>query len=166
MSKKNKNDEMPLSVCVGILVFGLLLLTLGLKGLTFKVEMSDWAKTEGIIISSKINDVSTSGQYQINPRFVPEVAYKYFVGEQEFVSGQFANVYISYGSRNELDKKMKAIKVGDEVEVFFNPNNPKQAFLVIEKPSITTVFVFLSFGVMTIILGVLVLLVRLKVIKQ
>ncbi|OGX08442.1 MAG: hypothetical protein A2Y06_07995 [Omnitrophica WOR_2 bacterium GWA2_37_7] len=165
MSKRHKNDEMPLSFCVGILVFGLLLLILGLKGLTFKVEMSEWEKTQGIIISSKIKDVSTSGKYQINAKFVPEITYKYLVNSQEFVSGKFANIYISYGSRNELEEKMKAIKVGDEVEVFFNPNNPKQAFLVIEKPSITTVFVFLGFGIATIILGVLVLLTRLKVFK-
>ncbi len=165
MSKKHKNDEMPFSLCVGIFVFGVLLLTLGLKGLTFKVEMTDWKKTAGTIASVKIKDVSTSGRYQINSKFVPEVTYKYLVDYKEYVSGRFANVYISYGSRHELEQKLKAIKVGDEVEVFFNPENPKQAFLVMEKPSILTVFVFLSFGVMTLILGVLVLLARLKIIK-
>ena len=165
MSNKHKNNEMPFSLCVGIFVFGVLLLTLGMKGLTFKVEMADWKKTKGTIISSKIMDVSTSGKYNINTKFIPEVTYKYLVNYQEYVSGRFANVYMSYGSRNELEKKMRAIKVGDEVEVFFNPNNPKQAFLVMEKPSIVTVFVFLSFGVMTLILGVLVLLSRLKIIK-
>lgn len=165
MLKKHKNDEMPFSLCVGIFVFGVLLLTLGLKGLTFKVELNEWNKTSGVIASSKIKDVSNSGRYQVNAKFIPEVTYKYFVDDKEYFSGKFANVYISYGSRNELEKKMKAIKVGDEVEVFFNPKNPKQAFLVMEKPSIITVFVFLSFGVMTLVLGVLLLLARLKIIK-
>lgn len=89
------------------------------------VKASGWPKTDGEILKSKIviDDSGDSVSYE------PAICYSYSVNGLQYHSDTvyLFNLWQTKKSANYLVDKFK---VGDEVEVFFNPKNPQDAMLI------------------------------------
>jgi hypothetical protein len=108
---------------------GLLLLIVGLflLGVPQSVASNDWFATEGVVISSKLQEECcnsyTEGWY-------PRVIYRYSVNRHEYTSDKIH--FVDLGSLNTDYYSRETIRkypVGKKVMVYFNPDNPFQAIL-------------------------------------
>ncbi len=61
-SKKKKDKEMPLFLCLILFSIGAICLSIGFSGIFYTDDESNWQNTEGRILSYRIVDESTSSK--------------------------------------------------------------------------------------------------------
>ena len=119
------------------LIFGLVFAGIGLFALvrgivhyrTGKASAS-WPSAEGQVVVAMVDmRVSTDSDGMTSRRYTPRVVYNYTLNGQQFSSDQ---VHIgsksNYASHARAASKL-AYQAGQQVNVFYNPENPSQAVL-------------------------------------
>ena len=103
-----------------------------------------------------VADLQRSRDSDSGPTYRAEIGYRYNVGEREFVGSRARfgdRIYLSW-SKPAL-RLVRKYRVGTEVDVHFNPNDPSEAVL---EPGLSgLVLAGLAFGSVFVAMGVLVL---------
>ncbi len=107
--------------------------------LTAAAGQDTWPETRGIVTLSRV-DVPIGGTSQKSTRYL--FSYKYWVMGKEYQSDRYS--FASIGG--ERSTAVKRYKEGDQVRVFYNPQDPSYAVLVKESPGLF-VYLFLILGV-------------------
>ncbi len=96
-------------------------------------RIATWPSTTGTVLSSRVDaqrsSSTTSGSRSSSVSYVPFVERSYTVDDVEYTFDQVTPMEnVSRGSRwaNDLARKYSE---GDEVEVFYNPDNPGESFI-------------------------------------
>jgi hypothetical protein len=115
----------------GWLIFLLLLVLYFWKTRRFIQRSTEWVKTKGKITRC---EWTTRGH-----RLWPKVEYLYNVGEQEYTGENmfidtFHRTYNNFYARNVAYKIAQAFKNDQDVDVFYNPDDPDEAALDITVP--------------------------------
>jgi len=85
----------------------------------------------------------------------PKIAYIYSVNGEKYTGDQISVAEVDSASKEDAVRKIAPYPVGKEVEVFYNPKDPKDA--VLEKESGDMAFVLLGvLGVGLLIVGVVI----------
>lgn len=115
----------------------------------FRVKYSEsWPSTKGIILNS---EVSCMGSSTGNTTFRTMIRYRYAVGTEEFICSTLCiGGELVTSERQRVQDRCDKYPVGSEVEVYYNPKNPRKACL--EKRSEMTLFL-IALGGCLLVLG-------------
>lgn len=144
-------------------IFGLLFTGIGLfmlvRGLvqfrTCKAS-SDWPSTEGQVVLATVDvSVSTDDEGGTSRSYAPRVVYTYsFIGQQYTSDQVVIGSSWKYPTRARAEAKL-AYRSGQQVTVYYNPDNPAQA--VLEPGATRGVWASLIIGIVFTIAGAIVL---------
>jgi hypothetical protein len=124
---------------IAVLLAGVILLAGG--GFLFasnylrSAEVRNWPRTQARITESRVDtlhrqEVGNAGD------FMPHVRYDYVVRGQTFHGDVlWLDEHRSFGSANVAARELAFLEAGTEVEVMYNPQDPHEAALMIDKPS-------------------------------
>ena len=119
-------------------------------------ESLTWLETTGTVSESKVVQgsnvlMSNDEDGESTPVFFPEISYTYRVAGLEYTSKRltFAGVK-SFSKRENAEKAASLYPVGTQIPIYYDPKNPKEALVdrTAKKSNI-----FLTFGILFIILG-------------
>ncbi len=113
-----------------------------------------WVKITGTVLSSTV-DYQGGGEWPRSKKrdsFFPNIIYRYEVGNRLYTSDciAFENGGMEEGTAQGI---IDQFAVGDEIEVFCNPNNPRQS--VLEPGVPISHFCFLGGGILMASVGCL-----------
>jgi hypothetical protein len=98
-------------------------------------ETRDWPRTQAHITDSKVDtlhrqEVGNEGD------FMPHVRYDYVVRGRTFHGDTlWLDEHRSFGSANVAARELAFLETGTDTEVMYNPQDPQEAALMIDKPS-------------------------------
>jgi hypothetical protein len=106
-------------------------------------EVHGWPRAEGRITLSRVDtlhrqEVGNEGD------FYPHVRYDYVVNGRTFHGETlYLDEHRSFGSANVAARELVFLEVGAPAEVMYNPQNPREAALIVDKPTWRYFFIFL-----------------------
>jgi hypothetical protein len=110
-----------------------------------------WKKAKGRVLEKRI----TTEKGEDNLFFYPYVRYEYVVDGKRFISDRVTQVHVGSGTPDFAKRTLEQFKVGRSTIVYYNTNDPEDAYLIGGIGSVFTPFL----TQMAIICVVLVLLV-------
>ncbi|XZE19706.1 DUF3592 domain-containing protein [Pirellulaceae bacterium SH449] len=87
-----------------------------------------WDEAPCVIQWTNITSTTSKGKSS----YSPEVSYRYFVGDEEYLGERFWFGTGSSSNRVNLEKAMRPFKPGGEAICYVNPSNPEEAVLLRE----------------------------------
>ena len=120
------------------------------------ISTKAWPSCKGEILHSSVKKWSYSDK---SPSYKAKINYKYIVDNQIYISnriyyGSFLYKFSAY--RKEADLLVKNFKVGNIVDVFFDPQQPNKSVLKQGVPSI--VCITLAYSCLATLIAVLLML--------
>lgn len=115
-----------LLVCLFFIISGIVLLLLSIYFYKKSKDSIKWCKTKGQISKAyldKFND-SNSTSYRVEVEYSYTVAYKVYNSKRKYYGDHLLSSFL--GSTKKLVDKYKK---GDTIDVYYNPQNPKDAVL-------------------------------------
>lgn len=93
-------------------------------------ERKSWSQTTGEIISAKVEEVVTHGDYTSTDYF-PKIYYRYKVNLVEYESGSVnaSEAPFTIGKQKFAALRVEKFKPNSKVIVYYNPDNPNEAVL-------------------------------------
>lgn len=143
-------------VAIPFVVVALVLLVMGLRGRHRAAASLDWPSTTGMVLSSAVEarrSSSSRGGYTTS--YYPVIFYEYQVDGRVYRSNQLQLGGAIGGMVSLAQRKVMAYPAGGRVHVYYDPQNPAQAFL--EKGS-TSSNILVGIAVLIIIILVVTLL--------
>ena len=140
----NKNRRIVIAlVLVVISLIGLASLYKGFTTLTRGAGSSDWPTTQGVIVSSEIQSISRTRESTRRQRkkfgvrrvkrytvYRPLVTYRYTVNGQTYTQRNLdVNGSSEYRKQSSAEAILEKYPVGQEVTVYYDPDNPRDALL-------------------------------------
>lgn len=98
-------------------------------------EVHGWPRTQARITDSRVDtlhrqEIGNEGD------FMPDVRYDYAVGGRTYHGNTvWLDERRSFGSANVAARELAFLETGTEVEILYNPQNPREAAILIDKPS-------------------------------
>jgi hypothetical protein len=112
-------------------------------------EVHDWPRVQGRITLSRVDtlhatEVGNAGD------FYPHLRYDYVVNGRTFHGETlYLDEHRSFGSANVAARELVFLETGNDVEIMYNPQNPQEAALIVDKPTWRYFFIFLFGGLLT-----------------
>jgi len=107
-------------------------------------SIEKWPRTEGQIVESRM-PLFSSGN-----KVTPIIKYRHIVNGSEYFSGEIRWIGVVW-TRSEAEQVVSKYQVGKTATVFYNPNNPQEAYLEpdtsIIGPYFGVIFAIVSFQV-------------------
>jgi hypothetical protein len=94
-------------------------------GIIKAIETKSWPTTNGIVLSSEVKRGNNS---KGSPKFEPVINYTYEIGSEEHSSNKYSST-IARGSSMWAKEIIVQYPDNSEIEVFYNPKNPKESVL-------------------------------------
>jgi hypothetical protein len=127
-----------------------------------------WPETKGTVIKSKIKEESSvfsddEGEESSQPMYSADISYNYLVDGMLYTSDQvsFAGKS-SYSKREKVEEILAGFPEGASVSVFYKPDNPQESVLQRTAKGSGALLgagiVFLSIGILTLIVGIIILM--------
>lgn len=178
MTKKNKKGNLKkpqsrrvrfflIAVC-GVAIFALIGFLVWYSHSDDRIiDSQDWPSTTGVVVLTDIKigkrefDAGWGGGSQTETRYVPALQYVYHVGSQEYTA---ENITVdSSWSLESFDTQSKAnayleqnYPIGTEVVVYYNPNDPQDAFLFKREPTSTIEISIIMYFLIVFLMGIIV----------
>lgn len=144
-------------VCAGLIAFGIggvgiFLIILYFRNKQKAKASETWPRTKGRINFTDVRVDEYEDEDSSKIRYIPVVRYEYHVGGENYESKR-----ISFGSEPSFVIRKKALQFlevypeGQEVDVFYNPEKPKEAVLVQKIRSMTAALIV---GIVLVVLMV------------
>lgn len=123
-----------------VLIISITLFSIGAFRLNKYNALNKWIKLEAVIssIKEKYKDVALS-EYTTVKYFYPVISYGYIINNHSYksssVSSNIENIWVcevdNFGVKTK-DENMfwRSLKNGDVIDVYINPNQPKEAVIV------------------------------------
>lgn len=120
-----------LPAILGIIVFTVLGL-FGLRGYLKEKASEGWAEVPGKVLESRIEQSEKKSQKtsERRYRYEPVVLYQYEVDGKTRSGNSLVLNSNPLDTRTEAEELLEDFQVGNEVPVFFNPENPDESCLV------------------------------------
>jgi hypothetical protein len=112
--------------CLLIVGFGALVVLAGQFMAGKAREVREWPTVNGTLLHADTERESTAD----GPRVRPDVQYEYVVEGQTYTSTQFEPGFPRYDDRSDIAREVNPFQKGAEVEVYYNPAQPAEAYLV------------------------------------
>lgn len=119
----------------GLLLYGmgLFLLWRGVMVIGLGLDQKNWVENTAVVTQSEKRTTRTGDR--VNTSFHFE--YEYIVDDEPYRNRRYSVAFLGKGE----SQGVKAYAGGDRIDIFYNPDNPKQAVVVRKRPSI---FVYLG----------------------
>ena len=122
-------------VCLLFPFVGLFLVVEGINQLRLGSKSSHWPAAEGRIISSRIflsshREIGGGKSGARSTTYSVQVRYSYEVDDQTFEGSRLSYGEEGHSNRSEAQKVLARYPQGKEVEVYYDPMDPKRSVLV------------------------------------
>ena len=124
---------------IAVLMAGMIMLAAGItlfaRNYLRTAETRNWPRTQARITESRVDtlhrqEVGNAGD------FMPHVRYDYAVQGRAFHGDTlWLDERRSFGSANVAARELAFLETGTEVEVMYNPRDPHEAALMVDKPT-------------------------------
>jgi hypothetical protein len=112
-------------------------------------EVRSWPRVQARIVESRVETIHAQEVGNAGD-FLPHVRYDYAVHGRAF-HGE--TIYLderrSYDSANVAARELVFLEAGTEAEVMYNPHDPQEAALIVDKPTWRYFFLFLLGALLT-----------------
>jgi hypothetical protein len=146
---------------IGLLVISLGAIVAGAGYMKTASRMRSFATARGAVLGKEVGTVPsgdrTEGRWGQGGGAVPKVTYRYTVGGEEFTNDRWSYAWRGL-KRSIVEEQLETIP--DEVQVYYDPANPKESYLELHTPNIGVYLV--AGGIAGAVLALLVLLVELS----
>ena len=151
--KRKRTSNNPLLGGLFMLIIGLGLTTVLSRTVLKDAKASEsWLTATGIVTTSEIRETRSGDGYSYSPR----ILYDYQVEDETYSSGRITVADGGSGRSERAESMVEQYPVGEEVEVFYNPEIPSQSLL---ERSVPTTVRFINWGGMAFAaIGVLVII--------
>ena len=111
-----------------------------------------WPSTQGQVVTSEVKKTTHTSQNGTKWVFKPILKYEYSVDNLDFTGNRirFTSFEINHEKEHKAKREISAYPVGKKVSVFYNPNNPTDAVLVVGVGS----RVYMGFGLGILLLAI------------
>lgn len=124
--------------------------------LRIKVQKSmSWPSTQGEILQSEVIQKGSGGYSATSTVYQAKIRYQYYVRGRRYKSDKIGiGGNVSTGSKGRAETTVRLYPVGATVDVYYNPENPKEVCLE-RKEEITimawimSMFIFFGVGMVT-----------------
>lgn len=93
--------------------------------------MSDYLQTNGTVLSAQVGitpSLSSTG-VTVQDKYFPDITYQYTVNGTTYQNNRFWNESLSINQLPKIEALVAQYPPGTPVPVYYNPTNPKDAFL-------------------------------------
>ena len=113
------------------LAFGLMGTFVGISAYLDVQEVEDWPSTTGTVTDVGVSENYVSGHKGSSSHYeyYPQVAYTYQVDGATYYGNDLAKIETSYQSYADAQGHLDQYRVGTEVTVYYNPDDPNEAVL-------------------------------------
>ena len=112
-------------------------------------ETRDWPRAQARITDSRV-DILDRPEVGNTGDFMPHIRYSYVVRGRTFRGDTiWLDERRSFGSANVAARELAFLEAGTEVQVMYNPLNPGEAALMVDKPTWRYFFLFLLGALLT-----------------
>jgi hypothetical protein len=146
-------------VWVLIVAVGLVLCVRAVTSAQRAGDASSWPAVKGKIIEASVtrhermsdpNRSHTTRDYAYSPRII----YRYEVQGAEYTSGRLAHSDSQYGTKTDVEALVAGYRVGGEVDVYYDPQDPSFGVLDPTDPGgAPAALVFM--GIFTVMIGIM-----------
>ena len=117
-----------------LLIFGLYFLVMCAFSVRYQLRVKAWPQTQGKILHSRLEHVAGFEWDPADKSYATDALYEYQV-DGRIYRGKKVSPWVMVASHNAkfiLQKQLSRIKVGpgNEVPVYYNPNNPSRSVLI------------------------------------
>ena len=140
---------------IAVLIAGLIMLGAGItlfaKNSLRAAEARNWPRAQARITESRVetlhrHEVGNAGD------FMPHVRYDYVVQGRTFHGATlWLDERRSFGSANVAARELAFLETGTEAEVLYNPRDPREAALMVDKPTWRYLFLALLGALLTFV---------------
>jgi hypothetical protein len=120
-----------------------------LWSLFYQYRVWNWPFTYGVLLGGEVKAVGGREWAKTDQNYHAVVDYRYKVNGIEYAGNRLSAMAMvaSHNAKALLAKQLKGVEYqGDQVKIYFNPENPKKSFLI--RGSLTQVIVTLvGFGI-------------------
>jgi Protein of unknown function (DUF3592) len=107
-------------------IFGAVLILIGVTSYHKTRDTETWPTTAGTVNATRIRRYNDEGTI----RFAPEIEYQYIVDGQSYNSSVIqAGIFVHFAYEDEAKRFLDKYTVGRNIQVFYDPTNPKDAVL-------------------------------------
>lgn len=89
-------------------------------------EIRSWPKVDGKLLKAETKRQTTAD----GPRVVPDIQYQYEVDGKPMQSSTFEFGVPNYEDRSEIAREINPFEKGATVTVYYNPDQPKESYLL------------------------------------
>ena len=141
-----------LGLILGIvpLLLGSLLLWAGMNSLRVAAESRSWPSVRGQIVAVGYLESTSQVSRRTFVHYVPHWEYAYEVNRQRFTANRIRQ---AEGIQTHDAPANQRFRVGEEVEVFYDPDDPGSALLSPGNASTEGVTLFFSLGALLVVAG-------------
>ena len=129
---------------------------IGIQGSLRNRASRSWPSTKGKIIRSEIvggwEGDSAGRGLSFSYMYKPVVRYEYFIDGQRCEGGEVSYKTFSASGKSLVSDPQAKFPVGQEVEVFYNPNNPTDSMLAGARPPFFLLLLPFIFSALLVIL--------------
>lgn len=112
-------------------------------------EVHGWPRAQGRMTLSRVDTLHASEVGNAGD-FYPHVRYDYVVNGRTFHGETlYLDEHRSYGSANVAARELVFLEAGNDIEVMYNPRDPREAALIVDKPTWRYFFLFLLGALLT-----------------
>lgn len=125
-----KKNYVPIAVM--FILGGLFFVSLGIKDLGLPPGQETWKETRGKVFSYEVSGPSEDIRQGPFPTYSTNVKYEYSVNGDWYSSSEGSEYWIEHSEKDKLKRMSGKYKSGDEIVVFYNPDQPEQSALTLE----------------------------------
>lgn len=115
-------------------------------------SMRRWHKGVARIVKIEEEERFTTMKGMRVPYFVPKVEFTYEVAGREYRSDRFSVHNFTLGTKGEVGEVLGGAKVGDAVEMFYDPAAPRRASLAVPDYDGVILAFFIGGGMLLLVL--------------
>jgi hypothetical protein len=115
-------------------------------------SMRRWRKSAARIVKIEEQERFTTIKGMRVPYFVPKLEVAYEVGGREYRSDRFSIHNFTIGTKGEIGEVLGGAKVGDAVDLFYDPASPERASLRVPGYDAVVLCLFLGGGLLALVL--------------
>ncbi len=142
ISKNIEKYVVILSIFFLLIIFHCYLIPNG-KKLYYYYKLKNFKSTQGIITVATYRKLRVYSKHGASSyyKYLPVIQFKYNVNERTYTSNNFPTI-VMYS--DEIKEFLKKFPVNKKITVYYNPQNPSEAFLFVEKekPNFINLIIF------------------------
>ena len=153
----NTNSKSSYALGIFLLLFGIIFAGVGVDQVNLGKQSEEWSSTTAVITNTYIEEDYDNDDHDYT--YYPQVKYEFSVNGKTYTGDSFSpgGMVNGYSSRSQAENFLADYRVGSNVTVYYDPDNPEQNALSVGVGG--DAYIFLVVGIFITLSGLVALIV-------